>query len=195
MAFLNTKDEQLIDFAADVADAANLLLVIDQSTSPNKTLRVINRIQTIDSVETIRTPDLLDLQVNPAFPIKMVFAEYTFNQPFEESRVLVTSTRRVEHKSGLDFGEEKEYVPLHQEDDEVKKHLRNILESESSFQATARIFSVKSDLNIGDRVQCIDDKKMLKAIITIFSILYDFDNEETTISGATSLEFVRAEAT
>ena len=189
MAELSTKDEQLLDFATDIAKAANLLLQIDESTSPT-TLRVINRIQDKTYSQIVRTPELLQLTVTPAFPIKTIFSEYTYNTPYPVSVILATETKRVEVHN-LTYGEDQEYEALSQDEKKVEEHLRNILISESAFQANARVFGVQDTWNIGDRILCVDERQMIQSNVIIFSIVYDFDNEETTITGASDVEFVR----
>lgn len=189
MADLSTKDEQLLDFATDIAKAANLLLQIDESTSPT-TLRVINRIQEKTYSQIVRTPELLQLTVTPAFPIKTIFSEYTYNTPYPVSVILATETKRVEVHN-LTYGEDQEYEALSQDEKKVEEHLRNILISESSFQSNARVFGVQDTWNIGDRILCVDERQMIQSNVIIFSIVYDFDNEETTITGASDVEFVR----
>jgi len=189
MAELSTKDEQLLDFATDIAKAANLLLQIDESTSP-ATLRVINRIQDKTYSQIVRTPELLQLTVTPAYPIKMIFSEYTYNTPYPVSVILATETKRVEVHN-LTYGEDQEYEALSQDEKKVEEHLRNILISESAFQANARVFGVQDTWNIGDRILCVDERQMIQSNVIIFSIVYDFDNEETTITGASDVEFVR----
>ena len=189
MADLSTKDEQLLDFATDIAKAANLLLQIDESTSPT-TLRVINRIQDKTYSQIVRTPELLQLTVTPAFPIKTIFSEYTYNTPYPVSVILATETKRVEVHN-LTYGEDQEYEALSQDEKKVEEHLRNILISESAFQANARVFGVQDTWNIGDRILCVDERQMIQSNVIIFSIVYDFDNEETTITGASDVEFVR----
>lgn len=189
MADLSTKDEQLLDFATDIAKAANLLLQIDESTSPT-TLRVINRIQEKTYSQIVRTPELLQLTVTPAFPIKTIFSEYTYNTPYPVSVVLATETKRVEVQN-LTYGEDQEYEALSQDEKKVEEHLRNILISESAFQSNARVFGVQDTWNIGDRILCVDERQMIQSNVIIFSIVYDFDNEETTITGASDVEFVR----
>lgn len=189
MAVLSSKDEQLLDFAAEIAKSANLLIQLDESTTPT-TFRVINRIQPKTVVQTIRTPELLQLNITPAFPIKSIFSEFEYNTPYPISVILATETKRVE-VSNLTYGEEQEYEALSQDEKEVEKHLRNILLSESSFQATARVFGLQDSLDIGDRVMCIDEHQMVQANVIIFSIIYDFDQEQTTITGAADVEFVR----
>ena len=189
MAELSTKDEQLLDFATDIAKAANLLLQIDESTSPT-TLRVINRIQDKTYSQIVRTPELLQLTVTPAFPIKTIFSEYTYNTPYPVSVILATETKRVEVHN-LAYGEDQEYEALSQDEKKVEEHLRNILISESAFQANARVFGVQDTWNIGDRILCVDERQMIQSNVIIFSIVYDFDNEETTITGASDVEFVR----
>jgi hypothetical protein len=195
MADLSTKDEQLLDFATDIAKAANLLIQIDESTSVlppdyKTTLRVINRIQAKTYSQTVRTPELLSLIVTPAFPIKTIYSEYEYNTPYPISVVLATETKRVEVHN-LTYGEEQEYEALSQDEKKVEEHLRNILISESAFQANARVFGVQDTWNIGDRILCVDERQMVQANIIIFSIVYDFDGEETTITGAADVEFVR----
>lgn len=189
MAELSTKDEQLLDFATDIAKAANLLLQIDESTS-TATLRVINRIQDKTYSQIVRTPELLQLTVTPAFPIKTIFSEYTYNTPYPVSVILATETKRVEVHN-LTYGEDQEYEALSQDEKKVEEHLRNILISESAFQANARVFGVQDTWNIGDRILCVDERQMIQSNVIIFSIVYDFDNEETTITGASDVEFVR----
>lgn len=189
MADLSTKDEQLLDFATDIAKAANLLLQIDESTSPT-TLRVINRIQEKTYSQIVRTPELLQLTVTPAFPIKTIFSEYTYNTPYPVSVILATETKRVEVHN-LTYGEDQEYEALSQDEKKVEEHLRNILISESAFQSNARVFGVQDTWNIGDRILCVDERQMIQSNVIIFSIVYDFDNEETTITGASDVEFVR----
>ena len=189
MAELSTKDEQLLDFATDIAKAANLVLQIDESTSPT-TLRVINRIQDKTYSQIVRTPELLQLTVTPAFPIKTIFSEYTYNTPYPVSVILATETKRVEVHN-LAYGEDQEYEALSQDEKKVEEHLRNILISESAFQANARVFGVQDTWNIGDRILCVDERQMIQSNVIIFSIVYDFDNEETTITGASDVEFVR----
>lgn len=189
MADLSTKDEQLLDFATDIAKAANLLLQIDESTSPT-TLRVINRIQEKTYSQIVRTPELLQLTVTPAFPIKTIFSEYTYNTPYPVSVILATETKRVEVHN-LTYGEDQEYEALSQDEKKVEEHLRNILVSESAFQSNARVFGVQDTWNIGDRILCVDERQMIQSNVIIFSIVYDFDNEETTITGASDVEFVR----
>jgi len=110
MAELSTKDEQLLDFATDIAKAANLLIQIDESTSPS-TLRIINRIQAKAYSQTVRTPELLSLIVTPAFPIKTIYSEFEYNTPYPVSVVLATETKRVEVQN-LTYGEEQEYDAL-----------------------------------------------------------------------------------
>lgn len=189
MADLSTKDEQLLDFATDIAKAANLLLQIDESTSPT-TLRVINRIQEKTYSQIVRTPELLQLTVTPAFPIKTIFSEYTYNTPYPVSVILATETKRVEVHN-LTYGEDQEYEALSQDEKKVEEHLRNILISESAFQSNARVFGVQDTWNIGDRILCVDERQMIQSNVIIFSIVYDFDKEETTITGASDVEFVR----
>jgi len=189
MAVLSSRDEQLLDFAADIAKSGNLLIQLDESTSPT-TFRVINRIQPKTFIQTVRTPELLQLNITPAFPIKSIFSEFEYNTPYPISVILATETKRVE-VSNLSYGEEQEYDALSQDEKEVEKHLRNILLSESSFQATARVFGLQDSWDIGDRVMCIDEHQMVQANLIIFSIIYDFDQEQTTITGAADVEFVR----
>lgn len=189
MAVLSSKDEQLLDFAAEIAKSGNLLIQLDESTTPT-TFRVINRIQPKTVVQTVRTPELLRLTITPAFPIKSIFSEFEYNTPYPISVILATETKRVE-VSNLTYGEEQEYGALSQDEKEVEKHLRNILLSESSFQATALIFGLQDSWDIGDRVMCIDEHQMVQANVIIFSIIYDFDQEQTTITGAADVEFVR----
>lgn len=189
MAVLSSKDEQLLDFAAEIAKSGNLLIQLDESTTPT-TFRVINRIQPKTVIQTVRTPELLQLTITPAFPIKSIFSEFEYNTPYPISVILATETKRVE-VSNLTYGEEQEYDALSQDEKEVEKHLRNILLSESSFQATARVFGLQDSWDIGDRIKCIDEHQMVQANVIIFSIIYDFDQEQTTITGAADVEFVR----
>jgi len=189
MATLSTKDEQLWDFATDIAQAANFLLQIDESTTPS-TLRVINRIQPKTYTQIVRTPALLNLVITPAFPIKTIFSEYEYNIPYEVSVVLASETKKVEVQN-LPYGEEQEYNALSKDEKKVEEHLRNILISESAFQANAIVFGIQDTWNIGDRILCVDERQMVQANIIIFSIVYDFDSEETTITGATDVEFIR----
>jgi len=187
MAQATTRNEPLIDFAADTAKAANLLLQISGST-----LRVINRIQTGVPAATVRTPELLQLQLAPAFPIKKVFSEYEFNTPYPDSVTLAQETKYVEVPN-LGYGEEQSYDALSTIEEKVIEYLRAILQSESAPICTARIFGIKDNYLLGYRIICIDEKQSIKATITITSIIYSFDAEETTISGPTEIDFVRKE--
>ena len=182
-----TRDEPLLDFAANIAESANMLLQITGST-----LRVINRIQTGAASSTVRTPELLALQISPAYPIKKVYSEYEFNQPYPDSNTLLTELKVVEVKN-LGYGEEQKYDALSTVEEKVIEFLRAILISESAPICTARIFVIKDNYLLGYRIICIDEKQSIKATITITSIIYSFDSEETTISGPTEIDFVRFE--
>ena len=187
MAQATTRNEPLIDFAADTAKAANLLLQISGTT-----LRVINRIQTAAASATVRTPELLNLNLAPAFPIKRVFAQYEFNVPEPTVQRLTQVIKHTEVKN-LSYGEEQEYDALSKVEEKVIEYLRAILQSESAPICTARIFGIKDTYLLGNRIICIDEKQSIKATITITSIIYSFDAEETTISGPTEIDFVRKE--
>ena len=187
MAIASSQNEPLLDFAADVAKSANMLLQIDGSD-----LRLINRIQTGSSVETVRSPELLALQVQPAFPIKEITSEYEFNTPYPDSVTLAQETKYVEVPN-LGYGEEQGYDALSTIEEKVIEYLRAILQSESAPICTARIFGIKDNYLLGYRIICIDEKQSIKATITITSIIYSFDSEETTISGPTEIDFVRFE--
>jgi len=101
MAQASSRSEPLLDFATDVAKAANMLLQIDGST-----LRVINRIQTGAVYQTVRNPELLGLSVNPAYPIKKVYSEFEYNTPYPDSVTLATE-RKVVQVENLSYGEEQ----------------------------------------------------------------------------------------
>jgi hypothetical protein len=60
---------------------------------------VINRIQTGAASSTVRTPELLALQFQPAYPIKKVYSEYEFNTPYPDSNTLLTELKVVEVKN------------------------------------------------------------------------------------------------
>jgi hypothetical protein len=141
---------------------------------------------------TVRTPELLQLQLAPAFPIKKVFSEYEFNTPYPDSVTLAQETKYVEVPN-LGYGEEQSYDALSTIEEKVIEYLRAILISESAPICTARIFGIKDNYLLGYRIICIDEKQSIKATITITSIIYSFDAEETTISGPTEIDFVRKE--
>jgi len=187
MAIASSRNEPLLDFAADVAKSANMLLQIDGTD-----LRLINRIQTGSSVETVRSPELLSLQVQPAFPIKEITSEYEFNTPYPES-VTLGQENKVVRVDNLTYGESQKYDALSTSEEKVLQFLRAILISEGSPISTARVFGIKNDWLLGYRVTCIDERQSLKSIITITSVIYSFDSEETTISGPSELDFVRKE--
>lgn len=185
MAKATSRDQPLLDFATEIAQAANMLLQIDG----NK-LRVINRIQTGAAFATIRSPELLNLRVSPAYPIKQVFSEYEFNTPYPNSQTLAQENKVV-RVDNLSYGEEQQYPALSTKEEKVLEFLRAILISEASPICTARVFGIRNDWLIGYRITCIDEKQSLQATITITSIVYQFDSEETTISGPSNLNFVR----
>lgn len=185
MGTATTRDEPLLDFAAEIAKGANMLLQID-----NGDLRVVNRIQTGAAVATVRNPELLSLQVAPAFPIKKIYTEYEYNTPYPDSVTLAQEERYVEVKN-LSYGEEQEYTALSRSEGKVLEYLRAILISEASPICSARVFGVKSDWLLGQRVTCIDERQGIQSTITITSIVYQFDQEETTISGPSDIEFVK----
>jgi hypothetical protein len=187
MAQATSRNEPLLDFAANIAKSANMLLQISGND-----LRVINRIQSGAASATVRTPELLSLSIAPAFPIKKVYSEYEFNQPYPDSNTLLTELKVVEVKN-LGYGESIEYDALSTVEEKVIEFLRANLISESAPICTARIFGIKDNYLLGYRIICIDEKQSIKATITITSIIYSFDAEETTISGPTEIEFVRNE--
>ena len=180
-----TRDEPLLDFAAEIAKGANMLLQID-----NGDLRVVNRIQTGAAVATIRNPELLALTIAPAFPIKKIFSEYEYNTPYPDSVTLAQETRYVEVKN-LSYGEDQEYTALSRSEGKVLEFLRAILISEASPISSARVFGIQSDWLLGQRIACIDERQGVQSTITITSIVYQFDQEETTISGPSDIEFVK----
>ncbi|MAH80893.1 MAG: hypothetical protein CMP39_04360 [Rickettsiales bacterium] len=186
MPSANSRNEPLIDFAADIAKSANMLLQVDGSY-----LRVINKIQTTSAIETVVSPELLDLQVAPSYPIKKIFSEFEFNTPYPNSQTLAQETKHIA-QSNLSFGEEIEFDALTTSDEKVLQFLRAILITESSPIATARIFGVKTNYSMGNRVKCFDQNNNLQATVTITKIVYQFDDEATTISGPSSLEFIRS---
>lgn len=186
MAFANSRNEPLIDFAASIAKTANMMLQIDGST-----MRVINRHQVLNPIQTVKTPQLLNLQVSPAFPIKKIYSEFEFNTAYPASQTLSQETKRVE-LANLSYGEELQFDALSTSDEEVQQFLRALLRSESSPQCSAEVFGIERDWLLGNRVTCFDDKKNLQAIITITSIIYSFDTERTTVSGPAEIEFIRS---
>jgi hypothetical protein len=186
MAQASSRSEPLLDFATDVAKAANMLLQIDGST-----LRVINRIQTGAVYQTVRNPELLGLSVNPAYPIKKVYSEFEYNTPYPDSVTLATE-RKVVQVENLSYGEEQKYEALSTSEEKVLQFLRAILISEASPICTAKVFGIQNDWLLGYRILCVDERQSLQATITITSIIYSFDSEDTTISGPTDLDFVRA---
>lgn len=185
MAIPNSRDEPLLDFAAEIAKSANMLLQID-----GLTLRVINRIQTDSAVQTVRTPELQSLQVNPAYPIKEISSTYEYNTPYPES-VTLGQESKVVRVTNLSYGEEQKYTALSTKEEKVLQFLRAILISEGSPISTATVFGIQNDWLLGYRVTCIDERQSLQSIITITSIVYSFDQETTTISGPSELSFVR----
>jgi len=187
MATATTRDEPLLDFAADTAKAANLLLQISGTT-----LRVVNRIQTGVAAATVKMPELLQLQLAPAYPIKKVFSTYEYNTPYPDSVTLAQEAKYVEVPN-LGYGEEQQYDALSTIEEKVIEYLRAILQSETAPICTARVFGIKDTWLLGYRIICIDEKQSIKATITITSIIYSFDSEETTISGPTEIDFVRFE--
>ena len=185
MPSANSRNEPLLDFAADIAKAANMLLQINGSV-----LRVINKIQIANPIATIRTPELISLTVAPSYPIKRIYSEFEFNTPYPESQTLAQETKHVSQPN-LSFGEEIEYDALSTSEESVLQFLRALLTTESAPVGTAKIFGIKTDLPLGYRVQCFDEMKNLQAIITITKVVYQFDDEMTTISGPSTLEFIR----
>ncbi len=186
MPSANSRNEPLLDFAADIAKSANMLLQIDGSY-----LKVINKIQNSSPIETVISPELLDLQVAPAYPIKKIFSEFEFNTPYPNSQTLAQETKHVAQPN-LSFGEEIEFDAITTSEEKVLQFLRAILITESSPIATARVFGIKTNYSMGNRIKCFDANKNLEAILTITKIIYQFDDEVTTVSGPSTLEFVRS---
>ena len=185
MPSANSKNEPLLDFAADIAKAANMFIQIKDGK-----FSVINKIQTSSSIFSFRNPELLSLSITPSYPIKKIYSEFEFNTPYPSSQTLAQETKHVA-QNNLSFGEELEYDALSTKDAKVLEFLRAILITEASPIATAVVFGVRDDLPMGYRITCFDDLQNLKATITITKIVYEFDNENTIVSGPSTLEFVR----
>jgi len=187
MAVPSTRDEPLLDYAAEIAKASNHLIYIDGTT-----LKVVDRIQISDPVTTFRSPTLLSLSISPAFPIKQVFAEFEFNVPYPDTVTLAQETKRV-IVPNLTFGEEQQYESLSTVEEESLLFLRNIRTSESAPLADVFVDGIQDEIEFGDRIKAIDERLAISAIITITGIIYDFDNETTTFKGPSEIDFVVSE--
>jgi len=88
---MSERNDRITTVAAEIADAANLWIVIrDGVLSP------VNRNQ--DAAEltaTYREPTLLELSIKRPFPIRQVVAEWSVNRPYRDQNRLAVESRRA----------------------------------------------------------------------------------------------------
>lgn len=184
MALPSSRDELLIDFASDIAKASNHIMFIDGTT-----LHLVNRIQETNPIRTFQRPELFNLIVNPAYPIKQVFSEFEYNVPYPTTVTLAQEVKRIVVPN-LEYGEVLEFMNLSTVEEENLLFLRNLLQSESTAQSEASILGIVDNIDFGDRIEAIDERAGIKSTITVIKKLFDFENETTVLQGPSELEFV-----
>lgn len=182
---MSSGNKLVIDAVAEFAEAGNYWVVIKENT-----LYLVNRNQDSSTiVEEYRIPQLLSLRATLPNPIRRLRAEWTQNVPYANVLRLETQTQEA-IVSVNPYGQDLDLQPMSQVETEVEDYLKAYYEIVKRPTVSAEIQGILAH-EIGDRVSVYDYQQELKAVITLSSISYNFDNETTTLSGASVLTHVQ----
>ena len=171
------KNERIADIASSIAESANHWVVIK-----NGTLSLVNRNQDNASVyATYTQPDLIELSISVAMPIRSIRASWTQNRPYSLTNKLSKESRQVKVEISS-YGRDLEVEPLSTVESEAKAFVSSYYQIEKRPQSTAKLAGIL-DLEIGYRIVCFDSQNEVESNITIASISYDFEAETTSVSG------------
>lgn len=174
----------IIDEAGQIAEAANCFVVIRDNT-----LKLVNCLQdAVNVVASYQAPQLLTLMVQFPHPIRRVQAEWTQNVPYPNVLKLEVQTQQAVLEVNS-YGQDIDVKPLSQIEAEVELFLVNYYEIERRPTVSARVFGIIRH-DIGDRISVFDRHQQIRAEITIDTIRYDFENQETEFAGKSVISHV-----
>jgi hypothetical protein len=179
---MSERNDRITTVAAEIADAANLWIVIRDSV-----LSPVNRNQ--DAAEltaTYREPTLLELSIKRPFPIRQVVAEWSVNRPYRDQNRLAVESRRALLEP-LSYGQVIELQPLSTVEGEVVQFLNNAYDILRRPEASAALAGIYPH-EIGDKIFCQHVSSRQAATITVSQIKYNFSDETTELSGHALVE-------
>lgn len=173
---------QLItDYLAKKSKTANALIEVRAGV-----LRYIKRNHT-QAATRIESHKILSSKIGKAQQIKALESKFSINIPYPDSFTLETEekTVRVENAS---FGQVVNYDALSNVEQEQINFLSNILAIEKLPVCTVVVDHI-SDRQIGDKIIAYNDKQRADIGMLIDNIVYDFENNQTTFSGHSTLTY------
>lgn len=175
----------VVDQLGEIAERGNYYVVIREGK-----VWLVNRNQDVNPVVAyFARPELLSMQISQQHPTRKVISTFTQNIPYPHSRRLESQQMEV-HLEVNDFGMDEEVKPLSQVETEVQNFLINWYNIQKRPRVKVQLQNIQK-FDIGDRIECFDEYLEMKAVITIESISYHFEDERTTVSGFSLVNHVR----
>ena len=168
-----------------IAEAANCFVVIRDNQ-----IRLISRNQDArDLVAKYRRPEVLSFALEHTHPIRRIMASYEQNVPYTNSRKLETQTQQAILEVNK-YGQDLEVEPLSQVESEVEAFLSSYYEIAKRPRVTVELAGIFTH-QIGQRIEIFDDHLEIRATITIDTLSYDFNRNQTRVAGHSVVQHVQ----
>lgn len=181
----------LLDLASDVAAAYNHQFEIREDSSGDTTLFLIDRAYSSGTLNEYKDFQLLESSYTLGFPLGGVSSSWTITTP--EGGKLVrkpNSARSANKPKGRELSVSA-YADRYDDIPRVTGRLDAVRDIEKKAAAKVTIPEIKTDIDVGDRVQFQRLQDFLQCSLVVRSIDFDFAEKTTTVEGdATLSQFV-----
>ena len=183
------EQKPLVHIAGDVAEAYNhqFFIAKDTSNSNQETLFLVDRGNTPTSFTDIEEDTIVDAQFIIGFPLGGVSADYDICLIQNSKIVKYEQSIRAENKPVGQEMNVNAYADLYADRATIATLLTNIKNIENKAQASVTVPDIQVGYQIGDRFKFQREIDFLSADLLCRSIVYDFENRTTTVSGDATL--------
>lgn len=181
----------LLELASDLAASYNHQFSIQQDSSGDSTLYLVDRAYSSGSLTEYKDFELMESSYNLGFPLGGVSTSWTITEP-EGGRLVrkSTSARSANKPKGRELSAGS-YADSYADVTRIQGRLDAIRDIEKKPTAKVVIPEISADLQIGDRLQFRRLQDFLECTLTVRAIDYDFDTKTTTVEGDSLLtEFI-----
>jgi len=183
--------EPLVHIAGDVAEAFNhqFFIARDTSNSNQETLFLVDRGNTPAGFTTIAEDTIIDASFIVGFPTAGISTDYEISLIQNSSIVKYTQSIRAENAPVGQEIQVKAFADTYADRASVATLLTNIKNIENKATSSVTVPDIQIDYALGDRFKFGREIDFLNADLIARSLLYDFRNRSTTITGDATLTY------